>query len=1138
MGMRILVGTPQPRQGGVRRCSSGGPRLLPNWVPPPRGSGATGKRPRTSGREGSGAGGVGPASSGGDGLSADGAGISAAAAGGAGHSVAAAGGAGTSVAAADGAGTSAAAAGGAGTSAAAPVRGSGMAGGAAVNASQRSDRVGRTPSDEELDPWTEEVLSNAEAGLVRGMFGEKVNYARPCKVCRTKISWKESSTSAGKRHLKRSHYTSLQIWCRRFKDLNKPDNLTFPDGGWGPEVPDNTAWPWEHAATWPRISSTPEGTPASAVTGDAAAGGDRQMNMGAFAVPRVHGQQLREGLVQLFAAADLPFRLVECREVSDAVLLSLFILGLLIPSHHLCSSSHPTISAPNPMPPSLLLIPSHHLCSSSHPTISALHPIPPSLLLIPSHHLCSSSHPTISAPFTDIHTTIPAFLFASTAYGEAAREDMRQLLVGDGLAGRMSLTFDIWTGENNVAFVAVTCHYVTSDFQLKQAVIDFRELKGSHTGDLIADELEEVLREWGLEKMLFAVTCDNAENNSRAMRLLAGVPYARPGSRPRHPPLLSRWRHFGCVAHVVNLAVQAALKVDEVAEPLKRLRDVANYIGWSTLRTDRFFELQKGYAATRPQGPPGSRRASGPLRLIVDSPTRWGSTLNMVNRGFELRMPIAMFFDDSEVPLNPTSIFTTHVLSHPIPPSLLLIPCHHLCSSSHATISAPHPTPPSLLLIPRHHACSSSHATMSAPHPTPPCLLLIPCHPLCSSSHPTISAPDPMPCHHLCSSSHATISAPHPMPPSLLLIPRHHVCSSSHATMSAPYPPPPCLLLIPCHPLCSSSHPTISAPHPMPCHHLCSSSHATISAPHPMPPKPYLHLYNPCDPFQPSISKETRKAWDAIRLTDAHWDDLAELRDFLTPFEQEKAQLTPGISPLRSSLITAAMGKLERHMGGVSEEAAIATFLDPRQKVAPFKHRARAAEGNLRGATLELGPDRVKALVRARLPEYQAASTTAQGDGGEVTSARGAGVHASAGGGAVDASANVSIQSQLFTPWDAMEAEEGEDPQDEVDQYLAEGRQRGGSALEYWRSRETLKGLRAMARDYLGVPASSAASERAFSKSRNIITWQRHRLAAGQLRASMLIKTWQDHHPLGTLAPKGTSTANPTLGVEDESRGL
>ncbi|CAI5946985.1 unnamed protein product [Closterium sp. NIES-65] len=597
-------------------------------------SSAAAKRPRTSGPVGSGAGGAGLASN----SQPQGA---AAAAGGSEGSGAA------------GAGTSAAAAG------VAPLGGSAVAG-----ASQRSDRAGRTPTDEELDPWTEEVLRNAEPGLVRGMFSEKdVKEARNCKICKKKISWKGSCTSTGKRHLKRSHYPSLQIWCRRFKDRNKPDNLTFPDGGWGPDVPDQTAWPWEHAATWPRIVQTPD----SAVTGGSEVGGSRQMSMAAFVTPRVHGQQLREGLVQLFAAADLPFRLVECREFRAFV-------QMLNPG---------------------------------------------AALLLGSRHRLARD---------------------MMAYGEAAREDMRQLLVGDGLAGRMSLTFDIWTGENNVAFMGVTGHYVTSDFLLKQAVIDFRELKGSHTGDLIADELEEVLWEWGLEKMLFAVTCDNAENNSRAMRLLAGVPDARPGSRPRHPPLLSRWRHF-------------------------------RYYGAVSVRS--------------------------------------------------------------------------------------------------------------------------------------------------------------------------------------------------------------------------------------------------------------------------SISKETKKAWDAIRLTDAHWDELAELRDFLTPFEQvtlfaegslyptfsavvpqynalidlqEKAQLTPGISPLRSSLITAALSKLERHMGGVSEEAAIATFLDPRQKLAPFKHRARAAEGNSRGATLELGPDRVKALVRARLSEYHAASTTALGDGGEVTSARGAGVHASAGGGAVDASANVSIQ--------------------------------------------------------------------------------------------------------------------------------
>ncbi|CAI5531834.1 unnamed protein product [Closterium sp. Naga37s-1] len=265
-----------------------------------RGSSAAGKRPRASGSGGSGAEGAGPESNaqpqgatagGGDGMSGGGAGTSAAPVGGA------------------------------------PVGGSGMSGAAAVTASQSAERMGRTPTDEELDPWTEEVLSTAEAGLVRGMFGDKVKDARNCKVCGEAISWKGSGTT--------------------------------------------------------------EGTTASGVTGGAAAGGSRQMNMGAFVVPRVGAQQLRDGLVQLFAGADLPFRLIERSE------------------------------------------------------------------------------------------------------GEAAREDVRQMLVGDGMAGRMSLTFDIWTSENGLAFMGVTAHWITCDFQLRQVVLDFRQLKGSHTGDLIATELEE-----------------------------------------------------------------------------------------------------------------------------------------------------------------------------------------------------------------------------------------------------------------------------------------------------------------------------------------------------------------------------------------------------------------------------------------------------------------------------------------------------------------------------------------------------------------------------------------------------------------------------------------------------------------------
>ncbi|CAI5514519.1 unnamed protein product [Closterium sp. Naga37s-1] len=238
------------------------------------------------------------------------------------------------------------------------------------------------------------------------------------------------------------------------------------------------------------------------------------------------------------------------------------------------------------------------------------------------------------------------------------------MVTGDGLAGRVTLTTDIWTSENKIAFMVVTAHRLTEDFKLQQMVIDFRPLEGSHTGEKIATELEAVIREWGLGDLFFGVTTDNAENNNRAVRLLAGVKDNIPGSRPRDPLLLSLSRHFRCVAHVLNLAVQLALAVDTVAEPLKRLRAVAHHIGWSVQRSERFFDIQKRYAATLAGRATGEgteegggqaategggtwRKVPVDLRLIVDSDTRWGSTLEMVIRGLALCIPLTMFFDET-----------------------------------------------------------------------------------------------------------------------------------------------------------------------------------------------------------------------------------------------------------------------------------------------------------------------------------------------------------------------------------------------------------------------------------------------------------------------------------------------------------
>ncbi|CAI6011490.1 unnamed protein product [Closterium sp. NIES-65] len=91
---------------------------------------------------------------------------------------------------------------------------------------------------------------------------------------------------------------------------------------------------------------------------------------------------------------------------------------------------------------------------------------------------------------------------------------------------------------------------------------------------------------------------------------------------------------------------------------------------------------------------------------------------------------------------------------------------------------------------------------------------------------------------------------------------------------------------------------------------------------------------------------------------------------------------------------------------------------------------------------------------------------------------------------------------------------------------LEDGSSNMGRAVSHVPSEEVvaLCGLEAMAKDYLAIPATSAASERLFSQGRNLITWQRHRLGAERVEACMTLKLWIASYP-GTPLGKAAKVA-------------
>jgi hypothetical protein len=63
-------------------------------------------------------------------------------------------------------------------------------------------------------------------------------------------------------------------------------------------------------------------------------------------------------------------------------------------------------------------------------------------------------------------------------------------------AGRVSYTSDVWSWNDLSAFMAVTAHYMfldTGQLYLRNRLVTFRHLQGSHTGEHLADVFFRVL---------------------------------------------------------------------------------------------------------------------------------------------------------------------------------------------------------------------------------------------------------------------------------------------------------------------------------------------------------------------------------------------------------------------------------------------------------------------------------------------------------------------------------------------------------------------------------------------------------------------------------------------------------------------
>ena len=173
-----------------------------------------------------------------------------------------------------------------------------------------------------------------------------------------------------------------------------------------------------------------------------------------------------------------------------------------------------------------------------------------------------------------------------------------------------AITTDCWTSCANEAYIGVTFHTITTDWDLQHFVLENEELSEQHTAENLAEALTSILKQWKLEpSKLSGATVDNAANVHKAVA-----------------DILS-WKCLGCFGHTINLCVKAGLNQSQVHTAVARCSRLVTFFRKSS---------RAAHVLSSKQDALGSPKH----KLLKDVETRWNSTYDMVERVMEQQEPI------------------------------------------------------------------------------------------------------------------------------------------------------------------------------------------------------------------------------------------------------------------------------------------------------------------------------------------------------------------------------------------------------------------------------------------------------------------------------------------------------------------
>lgn len=204
------------------------------------------------------------------------------------------------------------------------------------------------------------------------------------------------------------------------------------------------------------------------------------------------------------------------------------------------------------------------------------------------------------------------------------REKERVYNVINKLHGRINLSIEMWSSEENSSYLCVAAHYIDEEWMLQRKILNFIALDPSHTEDLLPEVIIKCLNEWDIDCKLFALTLDDCSiDDDITLRIKQRVSEKRPFLCTRQ--LLD----IRSAAFLINSMVQDA--IDAMHEVIQKIRESIRYIRSSQVVQGKFNEIAQ-------QAGINSQKA-----LLLDFPSHWKSTYLMLETALEYKSAFSLF---------------------------------------------------------------------------------------------------------------------------------------------------------------------------------------------------------------------------------------------------------------------------------------------------------------------------------------------------------------------------------------------------------------------------------------------------------------------------------------------------------------